>query len=366
MNPIDFRRHLHRRPELSFHELETARFIGHRLDALGIAWQPVAETGILARIEGRGDLKRAVVLRADIDALPLHEETDVAWCSQHDGVMHACGHDMHAAILYGVLHEMALRPDFEGTLFGLFQPGEECNPGGASKVLAENPFDGYQVEAVIGEHVDPDLEVGQFGFRAGKYMAANDELRFTVEGIGGHAALRTRIRDAVRAAAELVVGLTDLNTPERIVSIGRFTADGTTNVIPDRVELEGTLRTYDEQLRRQTYDAIRQLAAEVERRNGVNVTTDINRGYPCVVNDPALTALAAALAAQQYEAVALELRPTAEDFGFYGTKYPSLFYRLGVGAAAGRLHTKQFSPDEGAIDAGIGFMKELALKILAK
>ena len=366
MHPIEVRRHLHRFPDCSFRERETARFIGEQLDTAGIAWRPVAGTGILARIEGGGDPHRAVVLRADIDALPIREQSDAEWRSENDGVMHACGHDLHAAVLYGVLAQLRREVDFEGTLFGLFQPGEECNPGGASLVLAENPFAGYRVAAVVGEHADPDLEVGQFGFRAGKYMASNDELRFTVEGVGGHAALRGPIRDAVRAAARLVVGLTDLNSDARIVSIGRIEADGATNVIPDRVLLEGTMRTYDEPLRRETYDAIRRLAAEVERCEGVHIAVDIDRGYPCVVNDPQLTAVAEALAAEKYEAVQLPLRPTAEDFGFYAAKYPSLFYRLGVGTASGRLHTPRFNPDERAIDAGIGFMKELALKLLKK
>lgn len=366
MNPVDFRRRLHRRPELSFRERETARFIAQALDEEGIRWRAVAGTGILASIEGRGDLSRAVVLRADIDALPIEEMAPVAWRSENTGAMHACGHDLHAAVLYGVLRELAAAPDFKGTVLGLFQPGEECNPGGASLVLAEEPFAGYDVRAVVGEHVDPDLEVGQLGFRAGKYMASNDELRFRVEGTGGHAALRERLQDPVRAAAELVVGLTDLNAPERIVSVGRFTADGATNVVPDTVLLEGTMRTYDETVRQNLYAAIRTLAADAERRNGVHITVDIDRGYPCVVNDADLTALAAELARSDYEAVALPLRPTAEDFGHYGTKYPSLFYRLGVGAASGRLHTAHFRPDEGAIPIGIDFMRKLALKILSK
>ncbi|MEG1622466.1 MAG: M20 family metallopeptidase [Alistipes sp.] len=366
MDTLTFRRSLHGHPELSFQEHHTARFIGEQLTAEGIEWHTVAQTGLLAKIEGRGNLHRAVVLRADIDALPIHEEVAVAWRSQNEGVMHACGHDMHATVLFGVLKELAATPHFEGTVFGLFQPGEECNPGGASKVLAENPFDGYDVAAVIGEHVEPDLEVGTFGFRAGKYMASNDELRLVVEGIGGHAALRGRIRDAIRSAATLVIELTDMNTTQRILSIGRFTADGATNVIPDQVRLEGTMRTFDAYERLRTLTAIERLCRKIEQKDGVSITMDINHGYPCVINDPALTALAEELATQKYKAVKLDLRPTAEDFGFYGTKYPALFYRLGVGAAAGKLHTATFCPDERALSIGIALMRELTLKILDK
>ena len=169
MNPVEFRRHLHAHPELSFREHGTAAFIEQQLTELGIEHRRIASTGVLARIEGRktpaGD-RRAVVLRADTDALPIAEQNACEWRSQNEGVMHACGHDMHAAVLFGVLKEFAAAPDFRGTLFGLFQPGEECNPGGASLVLAEKPFDGYDLRAVVGEHDEPQLEVGTLGFRA--------------------------------------------------------------------------------------------------------------------------------------------------------------------------------------------------------
>ena len=301
MTPVEFRRRLHAHPELSFREDGTAAFIAEQLAELGIEHRTIARTGILARIPGRkttpGD-RRAVVLRADIDALPIAERTGLAYSSRNAGVMHACGHDVHAAVLFGVLQRLAADPDFGGTLLGLFQPGEECNPGGASLVLAEDPFGEYDIRAVIGEHVEPQLEVGTLGFRAGKYMAASDELRLRVRGTGGHGALRSQLRDPVAAGAELLTRLVALNGEECVLSVGRVQADGATNVVPDELYMEGTLRT------------------------------------------------------------------TAEDFGFYCRVYPSLFYRLGVGAAAGRPHTSSFSPDEGAIDAGIGFMGRLALQIL--
>ncbi len=370
MTPVEFRRHLHAHPELSFAEHDTAAFIAERLSELGIDHRPVAGTGILARIEGRrtapGD-QRAVVLRADIDALPIAERTLLACASQNEGVMHACGHDMHAAVLYGVLREIAAAPDFAGTLLGLFQPGEECNPGGASLVLAERPFDDYDILAVVGEHVEPQLEVGTLGFRAGKYMAASDELRFTVEGAGGHGALRAQLRDPVAAAADLITGLLTLNAPERVLSIGRVEAAGATNVVPDRVRMEGTLRTFDVAEGDRTRQRIAAIAAEVDARHGTRTAVDISRGYPPVVNDPALVARATALARTQGLGVEmLPLRTTAEDFGFYTLHYPALFYRLGVGHAAGRPHTATFSPDEGAIETGIGFMRSLALQLLEK
>lgn len=368
MDPIAFRRHLHAHPERSFEEKQTAAYIAEQLAALGIEHRPIAQTGVLARIEGRrtapGD-RRAVVLRADIDALPIEERTGLPYASQTPGTMHACGHDMHAAVLYGVLQKLAADPDFAGTIFGLFQPGEECNPGGATLVLAENPFDGYEVRAVIGEHVEPQLEVGTLGFRAGKYMAANDELRFRIRGTGGHGALRSELKDPVAASAELVTKLLALNAPEQVLSIGRVEAVGATNIIPDEVYLEGTLRTFDEEVRAQLHARIAALAAEVDARHGVHTEPTIGRGYPSVVNDARLTELAVAVAAAAgLRTEMLPLRTTAEDFGHYTRRYPSLFYRLGVGAAAGRPHTATFAPDERALETGAEYMRRLALKIL--
>ncbi len=365
MTPLEFRRHLHRHPELSFAEHETAAFIERQLAGAGIPCRRIARTGVLAQIEGRDDLRRAVVLRADTDALPVGEQAEVPWRSEREGVMHACGHDVHAAVLYGTLVRLAARRDFEGTVFGLFQPGEECNPGGASLVLAEEPFAGYDVRAVLGEHVEPALEVGTLGFRAGKYMAANDELRFTVRGRGGHGALRGQLTDPVAAAAELVTALLALNGPERVLSVGRIDAAGATNVVPDEVRMEGTLRVFGEEERADAEERIIRIARGVDSHHGTTTEADISRGYPCVVNDPDLTERAAALARERgFKVEMLPLRTTAEDFGYYTTRYPSLFYRLGVGAAAGRPHTAQFNPDEGAIDKGIGFMTDLALQIL--
>ena len=255
----------------------------------------------------------------------------------------------------------AAAPDFRGTLFGLFQPGEECNPGGASLVLAEKPFEGYGVRAVVGEHVEPQLEVGTLGFRAGKYMAASDELRFRVRGTGGHGAMRKQLKDPVAAGAELLTRLIALNGEECVLSIGRVEAGGATNIVPDEIYMEGTLRTFDERERGIIHRRIEIIAADIDARHGVKTEVTIGRGYPCVVNDEILVKQATALAkAEKLKVAMLPLSTTAEDFGFYCQQYPSLFYRLGVGAAAGRPHTATFFPDEAAIGVGIAFMRKLA------
>ncbi len=370
MTPIEFRRHLHAHPELSFREHNTAAFIAQALTELGIEYRPIAQTGILATIRGSktaDDDRRAVVLRADTDALPIEEQNQTAWCSLNSGVMHACGHDMHAAVLYGVLQQLAAARDFRGTLFGLFQPGEECNPGGASLVLAEKPFEEYDIRAVIGEHVEPQLEVGTLGFRAGKYMAASDELRLRIHGTGGHGAMRHQLKDPVAAGAELLTRMIGLNSEECVLSIGRVEAHGATNIVPNEVYMEGTLRTFDEHEREIIHRRIAIIATDIDMRHGVKTEVEISRGYPCVVNDEILVKQAVAQAkADNLRVEMLPLRTTAEDFGFYCKRYPSLFYRLGVGKAAGRPHTATFAPDEAAIGVGMEFMRKLALQILKK
>lgn len=368
MNSVEFRRHLHRYPELSFEEYETAAFISEQLDKLGIEHRPIAKTGVLARIEGlRGNHKRCVVLRADIDALPIEEHTGAEFSSQNEGVMHGCGHDCHAAVLFGVLKRLQADRDFEGTVLGLFQPSEECNPGGAKYVLEENPFADYDVAAVIGEHVDADLEVGEIGFCPGKFMASTDELHFRIKGVGGHAAMRNRIKDSVVATSDLVMRLNTFNSDVCVVSIGKIVADGATNVIPEECYCAGTMRTFNEKLRQRVKDMIAHTAEEIEYKYDVEIEVDIRHGYPCVENDPHLTYEAMLLAdSRGFTVKDLEMRPTAEDFGYYTQIYPSLFYRLGVGRDSGRSHTATFLPDERALGVGEEFMYQLALSILNK
>lgn len=365
MNTVDFRRHLHSHPELSFEEHSTAAFISEQLDALGIEHRPIAGTGILARIEGRrGNLKRCVVLRADIDALPLQELTGVEWASQCEGVMHGCGHDCHAAILYGVLKRLQLERDFEGTVLGLFQPAEERGFAGARKVLEEDPFKEYDVAAVIGEHVDADLEVGELGFCPGKFMASADELHFVVKSVtvAGRMA-----KSPIVAAADLIMRLNAFNSDVCKVSVYRTVADGIADHMAEECRVEAMMRTYDEKLRGRIKDMIAHATEEVEYKYDVEVATDIHHGYPCVENDTQLTYEAMLLAdSHGYVVRDLERIGGEEDFGCYSQLYPSLYYRLGVSRAAGRKHTATFLPDERALAVGEEFMYQLSLSILNK
>ena len=358
---VEFRRYLHRNPELSFEEMQSAKYIEQCLNEAGISHARIAKTGVLAKIDGKGDLSKAVVLRADIDALPIEEQTGLEYASQNCGVMHACGHDIHAAVLYGVLLRLAEKRDFEGTIFGLFQPGEECNPGGASQVLEEEPFANYNIVAIVGEHTDSGLEVGEFGFCKGEFMAANDELRFWVRGKGGHAAMRAQLNDTVVAASHLITMLNAVNDENTVLSIGKIVADGATNVIPDEVYLEGTFRCFSQEHRHTVWHIIEAAAKSVDAKFGTTTEVDINHGYPAVVSDEQLVDKALAIAtANNLTIRMLKKRYTSEDFGFYCERYPSLFYRLGVGEKAGRSHTSTFAPSEDAIEVGIDFMEKLA------
>lgn len=368
MDTKEFRRQLHRYPELSFEEHRTAQFISDRLSELGIEFRPIAGTGILARIEGRrGNLKRCVVLRADIDAVPVQELTGLEWASEREGVMHACGHDCHAAVLYGVLKRLQMNRDFEGTLLALFQPAEEFCSGGAVRVLAEEPFKDYDVVAVLGQHVDSDLEVGELGFCPGKYLASTDELAFSIKGVGGNGAMRCQIKDSVVAMADLVMRLNAFNNDACVVSTGLVEANGTAKTLPEESRCEGMVRTFNEGLRDRVKDMVCNLAQEIEYKYDVEVEVEIRDGNPCVENNAQLCYEAMILADScGFKVRDLEESPQTEDFGYYSQLYPSLFYTLGVGQKAGRRHTATFLPDERALEVGEEFMWQLALSILNK
>ena len=375
---LAFRRELHRHPELSFREHATAGRIAAELDREGIPYRRVAGTGILAHIDGRTPSDKPVVLRADIDALPIHEETGLAYASENPGVMHACGHDVHAACLLGALIVLNKnRAQFDGSVWGLFQPGEERHPGGASLVLAEGAFDGVEPLAFIGQHVAAEIKAGKFGFREGKYMASGDEVHFTVIGTGGHGGLPETLTDPVIATAHVLTALQEIvsrNAPPSVptvLSFGRVVADGATNVIPERVSVSGTLRTLDETWRNRAKQRIREVIEGVCLAHGVRAEIDIKGGFPAVVNDSETTRVVRAAAAElvgQENTTDLDVRMTAEDFGFYTQQFPSVYYRLGVGFDDGReqerLHSSTFAVNEEAIACGIELMVGGAIKFL--
>lgn len=369
---VEWRREIHRHAELSFEEHRTSALICQVLDQHGISYKKVAGTGVLARIDGRtADPIHPVVLRADMDALPITEASGLPFACT-DGAMHACGHDLHTSALLGALVLLQVRREtFDGTILGLFQPGEELWPGGASIVLKEGAFDGMEPRAFVGGHVSPELKVGQIGLRSGTFMASTDEIHITVHGKGGHGGLPHLLKDPVLATSAMIVAMQQIVsrnnyafTPS-VLSFGRVIADGATNIIPDQVEVEGTFRTMDEEWRKEAHRRIREVAEQTTAAYGCTAEVDLMVGYPCVLNDERLTATAREVAVQTFgaqAAVDIPRRMTAEDFGSYSVRYPSVFFRWGVECDI-PLHNAAFVADERAIPYGVAMLAAMALRL---
>lgn len=377
---IALRQHLHEHPELSFEEHETADYISQYLTHLGIPHvKGVAETGIVGLIEGNNPSVKTIALRADMDALPIHEANDVAYKSKNEGVMHACGHDVHSASLLGCAKILSsLRNEFEGTVKLIFQPGEEKLPGGASMMIKENVLENPVPTSILGQHVMPGIEVGKVGFRGGMYMASCDELYITVKGKGGHAAMPDKLVDSVLIAANIIVSLQQIvsrNADPKIpcvLSFGKVIAQGATNIIPDEVKIEGTFRTLNEEWRKDAHQRMIKLAVAIAEGMGGTCDFQIIGGYPFLKNEPLLTARmkkAAEAYLGEENVLDLDLYMAAEDFSYYTQIIDACFYRLGVrneskGITSG-VHTTTFNIDEDALEIGSGLMAWLALEELA-
>jgi amidohydrolase len=376
---VDIRRHLHMHPELSFQEFNTARFIVKTLKELNIACQEgIANTGVVALIKGKNPEKATVALRADIDALPIHETNEVPYKSKNKGVMHACGHDVHTASLIGVAKLLdGLKEEFEGTIKLIFQPAEEKNPGGAITMIREGVLEHPKPASIMGQHVDPRLPVGKVGFIKGTMLASADELHITIKGKGGHAASPELAVDPILIAAHVIVALQQLVSRNcnpivpSVLSLCQIHAGTTTNVIPEAVQIAGTLRTVDEQWRREAHQKMTDLVVGMAQAMGGRGELIINHGYPCLNNDPALTqrtieAARAFLGAAQV--VDVELCMGAEDFAYYAQQVPGCFYYLGVQNSAqgitSYVHTSTFDIDEAALELGPGLMAWLVIKEL--
>ncbi len=372
---ISVRHHLHAHPELSYQEFETSKFIQQRLLEYGIPFEIKATTGVIGLIEGKNPGKRITALRADMDALPIKEANDIPYKSKNEGIMHACGHDVHTTCLLGasrILNE--LKNEWEGTVKLIFQPGEEKNPGGASLLIKEGVLENPKPAAIFGLHVHPGLETGKMSFRSGKVMASADELYMTIKGKGGHAASPHLCIDPILIASHLVVSLQQIisrnNNPHNpsVLSITSFQGGSTTNVIPNEVHLKGTFRAMDEKWRYEAHHLIRKLSTELVHSMGGELELIIDVGYPSVYNHEGLNEMAKEKAAEfigKQNVEQTEKRMGAEDFGYYSQKIPGCFFRLGVmnqekGITSG-VHTPTFNIDENAIEIGIGMMAWLGV-----
>jgi amidohydrolase len=373
------RRHLHQNPELSYQEFETSKFIQKKLDEHGIPYKAgYVKTGIVAKIEGQHPTSRVIALRGDMDALPVKESTDLPFASVNEGIMHACGHDVHTSSVLGTaLILNALKEQFEGTVLIIFQPAEEKLPGGAKLMMEEGALDNPKPELVIGQHIMPDMPVGKVGFKAGMYMASTDEIYLTIRGKGGHAAMPHQLTDNVLITSHIIVALQQIVSRNAkasvptVLSFGKVIADGATNVIPSEIKVEGTFRTMNEEWRTEAHKKIKRVAKFTAQAMGADCDVEIKKGYPFLVNDDKITATAvgfakAFLGHEQVEELAL--RMTAEDFAYFSQKYPSTFYRLGVKPPGlenpAPLHASNMIVDEAALKTGMETMAYLAISFL--
>ncbi len=382
---VAIRRHIHQHPELSFQEYNTSAYIQSVLKEHGIPFKTgMVKTGIVAIIEGKDPKSKTLMLRGDMDALPIEEKNEVSYRSVNHGVMHACGHDVHTTNVLGaaiILNK--LRDSFSGTLKLMFQPGEEVLPGGASLMIEEGVLEDPKVDVAIAQHVFPSMETGKVGFKSGMYMASTDELYVTIHGKGGHAAMPADYVNPLLIASEFLLkvqhtfmlpnalkGTKGENIPT-VVAFGKIEGKGATNVIPDKVDLEGTFRTMNEEWRMEVHEKLKAIVQEISDTYSIRSSIRIEKGYPFLVNDETLTTKCVAWAKEylgEENVEELPLRMTAEDFAFISQKVPSCFYRLGTGNVAkgirSGVHTATFDIDEAALKTGAGLMAYLAIKQL--
>jgi amidohydrolase len=374
---IATRRYLHAHPEISYQEFETSKYIQQKLTELGIDFEVMATTGIVATIKGKNPDSRVIALRGDMDALLISEENEVDYKSQHAGVMHACGHDVHTTIILGaarILNE--IKDQFEGTVKLLFQPGEEKNPGGASYMIRDGALENPRPQGIVALHVHPGLNVGKLSFRKGRVMASADEIYITIRSRGGHAAAPHLTADTILIASQLIVSLQQIisrnNNPTSpsVLSICSIQGGHTTNVIPSEVKLMGTFRAMDEAWRFKAHELITKQAIGLVEAMGAEIDLLIDVGYPTVDNEPVFTENVwqqanAFMGKDNVEET--ELRMGAEDFGYYTQVIPGCFFRLGVrNEAAGivhNVHTPKFNIDESAIEIGVGMMAWLGATV---
>jgi amidohydrolase len=375
---VGYRQHIHANPELSFKEFQTSLFIKDKLKKWGIEYTDCANTGVVGLIKGNLPSDKVIALRADMDALPIHEANDKPYRSKNHGVMHACGHDVHTSSLLGtanILNQM--KDEFGGTIKLIFQPAEELLPGGASIMIKEGVLENPKPDYIVGQHVMPLIDSGKVGFRSGIYMASTDELYVTVTGKGGHGAQPHQNIDPVVIASHIIIALQQIvsrNADPRlpsVLSFGKVIANGATNIIPNEVKIEGTFRTLDENWRDEAHKRMKKMAEGMAESMGGSCDFDIHRGYPFLINEEKLTANARAFAEDflgKDNVVDLDIWMAAEDFSFYSQVTDACFYRLGTGNAAKdtqySVHTPRFDVDEDALKISTGLMAYIALKQL--
>ena len=373
-----YREHLHQNPELSYKEFNTMEYVAAKLKEIGIPYEKgVAGTGIIGIIRSskHSENQACIALRADLDALPIQEQNTAAYKSKVDGVMHACGHDVHTSILLGAAEILfELREDLEHPVKLIFQPGEEKNPGGASLLIEAGVLENPKVKEMYALHVFPEIEVGKLGMRSGLYMASSDELHLEIIGVGGHGAMPEKCINPILIGSEFIIEAQNIihkSCPIEVpcvISFGHFDALGATNVIPERAEIKGTFRTMNEEWRGKAAILLMDLANNLENKYKGNVNLEISKGYPFLKNDEELTEKLKAKFESFFGPKNIEglaLRMTSEDFSFYSQTIPVCFFRLGVGnkekGIIYSVHHPKFDIDSACLKTGMLAMIQAAL-----
>ena len=374
---VDFRRELHRFPELSDEEFDTSERIQKQLKALDIPYETgFAGTGVLGIIEGKHEGK-TVGLRADIDALPIHEASGEPFSSENEGVMHACGHDAHTSMLVAVGKVlMERRDEIYGTVLLIFQPAEEKSPtGGSQRMMDEGIFDGREPDVLIAQHVWPGLPVGQFGVMAGPIMGNSDRFKLIIEGSGGHASMPNDTVDAIIVGTQVVNALQTIVSRNSdpfepaVVTVGKFQAGSQHNVIAETAEIVGTIRTQSNETKALVKERFHKIVNNVTEAMGASVDIEYLDGYPATVNSGKWADQMHATILKLYGEEALpDLRPSlaGEDFGRFLLKYPGVYYWLGTSVGEGQkpLHNPSFRVNEDAFKYGIEAMSQGAIDTL--
>jgi hippurate hydrolase len=373
-----WRRHLHERPELGFEEHETAAFVAEKLRAFGAdeVHTGIGRTGVVGVIRA-GAGERRIGLRADMDALPIQEETGLPWASKAPGRMHACGHDGHTAMLLGAARYLAETRNFDGTVYLIFQPAEEGRAGGRAMV-EDGLLERFPAERVFGLHNWPMAPAGSFAMCKGPAMAASDEFTILLQGKGCHAALPHLGRDPVVAAALLVQALQPLVAREvdpldqGVVSVTRIAGGHAYNVVPERVELWGTIRTFREETRQRLVRRVQEVARGVALAQGLEARVEIHEGYPATVNNAQEAKLGADIAAEIVGEERVDRAPApsmgSEDFAFMLMKRPGSYIWLGTGRGRDDqpLHSPHFDFNDEALPHGVSYWARLVERLLPK
>jgi len=376
---VKIRRQLHMYPELSYQEEKTAQLVAERLKALGLrVSQGVARTGVVGLL---GDGEPRIGFRADMDALPIEEQNDTPYRSRVPGVMHACGHDAHTTCLLGAAMILSgIRSELQGSVKFIFQPSEERNPGGAVQMIQEGVLENPPLDAIFALHSDPRLRVGEIGYRVGPTMAEPDEFSITILGKGGHAASPHMTVDPIVIAAETILALQKIPsrlvdpTDPVVVTIGKIQGGSATNVIPDAVEIEGTVRSLNPQVAAKVPELMRRILDGITGAYGATYQFHYDFGYPVLINDPDMTQFLVQCG-QEYlgEDSVKELdRPSmgGEDFAYFLQRVKGSFFRLGTGNPQKGIvhywHSSRYDIDEDALPVGAGFLAYLAYRFLTE